>query len=243
MSEISCIIAAAGKGARTELLYPKTLYKINNIPIIIRILKILDKYDKKPSIIVNKDSHILIKECLKKYNKKAELIIQKKQIGMGNAVLQFKKSKKYKMTKNVLLIWGDIPFIKKSTVLKLIISHNNNNNDYTLISKFVKNPYTVIKRDKKKEIISIEETYKSKKKINNGERDIGLFLFNKKLIFKYLTRDFYNKYNKHNKEHGFLYLIEHLVKMGYKIESLPIASSKEVISFNTLSDLKSYKKH
>ena len=242
MNDISCVIAAAGKGERSGLSYPKTLYKINNVPIIIRILKVLEQFDKKPSIIVNPNSHQFIKKCILNYHKKAELIIQKSQKGMGDALLQFKKSDKYNVTNNVLLVWGDIPFIRKSTILKLIDSHYKNKNDFTLISKFVKNPYTFINRNKKNKIISITETYKSKIKINKGERDIGLFLFNKKIIFKYLKYDYYNKFNKLTQEHGFLYLIEHLVKMGFKVQSLPIASSREIISLNTISDLNLYRK-
>ena len=44
------------------------------------------------------------------------------------------------------------------------------------------------------------------------------------------------KYYK--KEHGFLYLIKHLVNLGYKVEALPIANNKEIISFNSINDLK-----
>ena len=43
--------------------------------------------------------------------------------GMGDAVLKFKKSKFFEKADNILLIWGDIPFIKKSSIDKLIRFH------------------------------------------------------------------------------------------------------------------------
>ena len=42
---------------------------------------------------------------------------------MGDAVLKFKKSKFYNNSDHILLIWGDIPFIKKSSIDKLIKVH------------------------------------------------------------------------------------------------------------------------
>ena len=48
--------------------------------------------------------------------------------GMGDAVLKFKKSKFSEKADNILLIWGDIPFIKKSSIDKLIRFHISNSN-------------------------------------------------------------------------------------------------------------------
>ena len=234
-NDIACLIPAAGKGSRSGLEYPKTLYKINSIPIIVRILKILKKIDNKPSIVINKKYLNLFKQNMQKYDFNPEFLFQRYQKGMGNSVLQFKNS--LKNHNNILLVWGDIPFIRRSTIDKLIHFHFKNNNDFSLITKFVSDPYTIVKRDKDNKVKSIIETkiYK-RKSVKFGEREIGLFLFKKNIVFKFLKKKLSGKFK--GKEHGFLYIVEHLAKAGCKIEAMPFANNKEIISFNSLDDLK-----
>ena len=76
-----------------------------------------------------------------------------------------------------------------------------------------------------------------KKKYKYGERDVGVFVINKKIVFKYL----YNSYIKkkyENKEHGFLQIINTIVKNKHKVETLPIATTKEAKSLNYIKDIK-----
>ena len=54
----------------------------------------------------------------------------------------------FEKTDNILLIWGDIPFIKKSSIDKLIKFHLSNSNFMSILSNFSYKPYTLIKRDK-----------------------------------------------------------------------------------------------
>ena len=236
-NNISCLIPAAGKGKRAGLDYPKTLFKLNSLPILIRILKSLSDIDSKPSVVINSKYHDMFIKILNKYNYQAELLFQKKQIGMGNSILQFNKSYKKFKNNNILLIWGDIPYIRKTTIKKLISLHFKNNNDFSLITKLVDNPYTIVTRDKNNKILSIKETKTNKGlKPKYGERDIGIFLFRRSLIMNFLKKKLPDKYQ--NGEHGFLYIIEHLICSGYKVEGYPIANNKEIISFNSLNDLK-----
>ena len=65
-SEISVVIAAAGKGSRSGLSYPKCLYKINRVSILARILKNLTTIDKSPTIIVSPSGY---DEILNEVNK------------------------------------------------------------------------------------------------------------------------------------------------------------------------------
>jgi bifunctional UDP-N-acetylglucosamine pyrophosphorylase/glucosamine-1-phosphate N-acetyltransferase len=38
-------------------------------------------------------------------------------------------------------------------------------------------------------------------------------------------------------EHGFLYVVEHLIQRGFKVEALPIATERDLVSLNRPSDL------
>ena len=237
--KIFALIAAAGKGSRANLPYPKTLYEINGTPILIHLLNKLSFIDEQPTIIINPQGKNMISNCLKKNNRKAHLIFQTHPKGMGDAVLCFKKSKVFNNAKNILLAWGDIPFLNKETINKTLIHHELNENDFTFPTRFVDNPYTLVKRDKNNKIIEIVEIRENPKdNIVKGEREIGLFVFKKKIL-NYLDKDLEGKYGLLTKEHGFLYIIKHLVISGLKVEGLPIAKNEELISLNAMSDISS----
>lgn len=231
-NNISVLIPAAGLGQRSGLNYPKTLFKINKIPILVRIIKKIKKYDSTPSIVINGKYQKLFKKTLNDHSiKKFEFLNQNLAIGMGDAVLKFKKSKFYNNSDHILLIWGDIPFIKKSSIDKLIKVHISESNFMTLLSKYSSKPYTLIKKDKNNKIKEIIETKNSKMQFNYGERDIGIFIFKKSLL-NYL-------HNQNiRKEHNFLYIIKKLYSNKFVVKSLPIASAREATSLNYLSDVK-----
>ena len=231
-NNISVLIPAAGLGQRSQLNYPKSLYKVKNIPIIVRIIKKIIKYDSQPSIVINTKYKKLFKDTLNCHAiNKFEFLFQNLPTGMGDAVLKFNQSKFLKKTDHILLIWGDIPFIKKSSIDKLIKFHISNSNFMSILSNFSYKPYTYIKKDKNYLIKEIIETKDTKFQYKYGERDIGIFIFKKSLL-KYL------KNNDVKKEHNFLYVIKKLYQKKYLVKSLSIASKKETMSLNYLSDLK-----
>lgn len=231
-NNISVLIPAAGLGKRSQLNYPKSLFKVKNIPIIVRIIKKIIKYDNQPSIVINKKYEKLFKDTLKNHSiNEFEFLFQNLPTGMGDAVLKFKKSKFIKDTNHILLIWGDIPFIKKSSIDKLIKFHISNSNFMSILSNFSHKPYTLIKKDKNNLVKEIIETKDSKLKYKYGERDIGIFIFKKSLL-KYLKNDDVKK------EHNFLYVVKKIYNKKNLVKSLSIASKKETLSLNYISDLK-----
>ena len=236
-NNINILIPAAGKGERSKLPYPKTLFKINNLSILERIIKNTKFLNANISIISSLDGREKIVNKLNDKKINSEIIVQKIPNGMGNAILQYKKSKFYKDTKDILIVWGDIPFVKKSSYRKLIKFHYKNFNTVSILSTFVKNPYTYIKRDKKGKIIEVIETKEMKKKYKYGERDVGVFVINKNIVFKYLYKSYIQKKHE-NKEHGFLQIINTIVKNKHKVETLPIATTKESKSLNYIKDIK-----
>ncbi len=231
------LIPAAGKGTRAKLSYPKTLYKVKGKPILLRIFELIKPIDSCPTIIVSPEGEDHIYDFLKQYQLKAYIVVQEDAKGMGNAVLQYQNSPAYKETENLLLLWGDIPFIESKTLLKMIYEHNKNKNIFTFVTKMVDSAYTLVIRDSFGEIVDVKETREEGEKPIRGERDIGLFIFNKSRVFTLLKKNLSNKYGKRSGEHGFLYIIKHLIKEGCKVQGLPIASNKEILSLNRVSDL------
>ena len=95
-NKISTLIAAAGKGSRANLPYPKTLFKIEGKEILLRILDTTKCFDKKPTIVVSPSGKDAINNFLLRKSRRSHLVIQKEAKGMGDAVLKFENSPSFK---------------------------------------------------------------------------------------------------------------------------------------------------
>ena len=241
MDEISVLIAAAGVGSRAGLPYPKTLFPIKGKPILVRLAELLAPYDAEPTVIVNEGGKEHIKQCLLKNNIQAQLVLQSMPGGMGDAVLCIDNSEEFTNSEHVLLVWGDIPFIKQETVETMINYHVEQDSDFTFASRVVDEAYTVVLRDKSGNVTHLIESREAGiTDLGPGERDIGLFIFRRSLTLQALREELPNKWGKSTGEHGFLYIIEHLVSKGLRVEALPIAKEIELVSLNNLEDASPY---
>ena len=71
---------------------------------------------KTRAVIIRKEFCELITKHLVFEKRNAELLTQANPTGMGNAILQFKNSRNFNNCQNVILVWGDIPFIDEKAI-------------------------------------------------------------------------------------------------------------------------------
>jgi bifunctional UDP-N-acetylglucosamine pyrophosphorylase / glucosamine-1-phosphate N-acetyltransferase len=237
-TDFRVLIAAAGRGSRAGLAFPKTLYPVQGVPILLRILKLLKHYDSKPTIIVSPSGAAEIEECVRAAGYDAYFVIQEKPKGMGDAVLHFSQSPSFANAEQVLLVWGDIPFLQAKTVERLTEHHFKHANDFTFPTRVVDSAYTAAIRDAEGNVVDLIETRElGLTEPKPGERDIGLFLFRKTPVMLALGEDLPGKFGKTTGEHGFLYIVRHLVLKGLRVAALPVATELDLISLNRLQDL------
>ena len=241
MTEIRALVAAAGRGSRAGLPYPKTLFHVQEKPILLRVCEVLRPYDPQPTIIVSPSGQEAIEECLEKAGVTAHFVRQPEPKGMGDAVLLFAESPAFAAAKHVLLIWGDVPFVQPETIAAMVQAHYSSDNDFTLVSRVVTKPYTIILRNDVGDVTGVLETRETGfTPPAHGERDIGVFIFRKDPVFETLREEMPGKRGCITGEHGFLYAIGHLVRNGCKVVALPIAKEIETVSLNSLADFFSY---
>ena len=230
---IRVLITAAGLGKRTGLDYPKVIHKYKNVPILIRILKKIYKFDKKPIIVLNPKNQLQISKIIDNYGFKFHKTIQSKPRGMLDAVLTFNQLKNIKYT-NLILIWGDLCNPQRGTIDKLLSLHQNDLNDLSIASIKTNFAYTEIIRGKNNSLKKIKEN-RNKSKLKRGERDVGIFIFNQKYL-NFLIKN-KNKFINNN-EISFLKSVEYALEYGLKTNAYKVATYKDTLSFNTMDDLK-----
>ena len=237
MTELRVLIAAAGNGTRAGLPYPKTLHPVLGKPILVRLIDLLQAYDALPVIIVSPQGRGQISNCLEAFALDAELVEQPTPSGMGDAILQFQQSSGWGSAKHLLTVWGDIPLLEAQTVAALHARHFEASNDFTFATRVVDQAYTIVERDCADRVQAVRETRELQVEPASGERDIGLFLFRIDPVFGLLEQRLPGAIGEATGEHGFLHLVERLVKRGFKVEALPIATECDLVSLNRLSDL------
>jgi len=118
--KITTIILAAGKGTRMRSEMPKILHQIAGRPLLQHVYDMSRQLENNCIKIVYGHGAELVRESLK--HLEADWIEQKQQLGTGHAVQQV--SDQIADTDTVLILYGDVPLLKLSTV-KLLIENIN----------------------------------------------------------------------------------------------------------------------
>ena len=234
--ELRVIILAAGKGTRMNSDLPKVLHKFHGKALIDYVIDESELLDPKEIIlVVGFKKERVIKHTESRINLK--YATQVKQLGTGHAVLQTKELLKNKKG-HIIILYGDVPNIKASTLLPIIDDHISNNRDLTLITAEIDDPsgYGRIIRDKNGNLLKIIE----EKDCNNNEKKIkewnpGIYIFKIKEVFRILNSI---KTNNASKEYYLTDAIGLAQQSNMQIKAIKIANSGEVIGINTTDQLK-----
>lgn len=237
MTDLRVLIPAAGTGSRAGLPYPKTLYPVGGVPILLRQFALLSRYDSCPVVVVNPTGRAAIAEAIAHAGAAAELVEQSAPTGMGDAILCLDNAGAGEATEHVIAVWGDIPLLDPGTIATTVERHLAASNDFTFPTRHVDAAYTVVTRDKAGRVTALAETREAGVEPSSGERDIGVFVFRRAPVFDLLRQQLSGARGATTGEHGFLYIIRHLAERGHRIEALPIATERDLVSLNRLSDL------
>ena len=124
-------ILAAGKGTRMESNIPKVLHNLENKALIDYVLD--TAYELNPEkifTVVGFKKELVINHI---NNPNIEYIEQKEQLGTGHAVLQL-DNPLHEKNGHLLILYGDVPNIKHSTLSPIVAEHIKDNTDVTMIT-------------------------------------------------------------------------------------------------------------
>ena len=228
--DIHTIVLAAGEGSRMKSNRAKSLQRIGGTSMLEKICSTAGSISSKITLVVGFDKDSVIKES-STYNLEISTAEQPQPIGTGDAV-------KCGITKvedgaKVLVLYGDVPLIKKETLKELI---NSSDEGLSILTTTLGNPYGYgrVKKDDSGNALAIVE----EKDATTDEKSIreiftGVLCGQKELIDEGLAK------LDNNNAAGEFYLtdlVSIISKKGFKIKTYN-ASNNEVMGANSKAEL------
>jgi len=224
------IILAAGKGSRMKKKIPKPLNKVYDKPILNWIVSTFRSCNIDIAVVINPDK----KKKFNKYNNDVLFIYQNNPLGTGHAVIQAKKViEKYN---KVFVFVGDSPFITSSIIRKMLLHHNKEKADCSILSSCFKRkfPYARIIRKNNTLFKVVEENNATEQEKKTNELFASHYLFNTKTLHKYIDR---LQPNPISGEINLTDIINILIENNKKINVIKINDWRKLIGLNTQEDI------
>ena len=228
-------ILAAGKGSRMESPLPKVLHELNGKSLINYVLETASELNPNSITLVVGFQKDRVKNHIK--NDNVRYVSQDKQLGTGHAVLQM-ENQLISEIGHLLILYGDVPNIKSSTLSPIIDEHIKEDRNATVITATLDDPtgYGRIIRNQNGDLLKIVEEKdctRDEKKIK--EWNPGIYIFKIPQLFSELKRI---KSNNAANEYYLTDVIE-LIKENSPVQAKKINDSSEVIGINTTTQLNS----
>lgn len=250
MARLALVVAAAGRGSRFQWPGTKTLYPVDNRPILLRILAAADRLNPHQIIVVvSPDGLKPVATILHQAGRdNIKLVVQEYPAGMADATL-IGMDVTTEEIEHVCLIWGDMVNLRSETLVGAFAKHRSNHNDVTIPVARVCHPYVHFDY-KEGAIRHISLRRRGDLMPEQGWNDCGTFFLKRSVVQAYLKDRF-------RCEYGFEYqpsciglprefdLIPELVgpvAAALRIEVIPMASPQETLGLNRLEDLESVDK-
>ncbi len=135
---LSTVIMAAGKGTRMKSDLPKVLHIVDDKPMLIHVIDLARRLNSERIINILGHKKELVIDAIK--SKNVEYVIQEPQLGTGHAVQQTEILLK-DFTGDVLVLSGDVPLLRKSTIDMMLKIHREANNGATVLTAIFENPH------------------------------------------------------------------------------------------------------
>ncbi len=231
---LAVVILAAGKGTRMKSDLPKVLHKLGSKTLLSHVLETVQSLAPERTVIVVGHQAKMVESRFS--DPKNEFVEQKEQLGTGHAVQQTQEVLK-DFEGRVLILCGDMPLLKESTLKSLLKSHKNSRVECTILSLKTSGPkdFGRIVRNDNGEVCSIVEVKDATEKEKAiDEYNSGVYCFNKGILFKVLQ----SIDNKNSQSEFYLTdAIRLLTEGGNFVQCVQTTDENEILGINSKADL------
>ena len=243
---IKAIVLAAGKGTRMNSSLPKVVHKVCGAPMVEHVITALFGAGVTDICVVVGYEADTVKTAIedtmlvKTGNVKITYVTQQEQLGTGHAV---KCAADFIGDGgSVLVLCGDTPLIKASTLRNLIEFKKTNGCDVVVLSAVLDDPtgYGRIIRDGDGEFIkNVEHKDATESERASHEVNSGMYIFDSKKLYEALF-----EINNNNAQ-GEYYLpdtLEIILKKGGVVDAVAVKDPSEINGVNTPVQLEAAEK-
>ena len=238
MKNFSAVILAAGAGTRMKSSIPKVLHELSGKALIKWVIDSVSRLKPDNIVLILGHKSQIIEKNLAALPLK--IAYQKEQLGSAHALMQAKslfEGYKYPL----LVISGDVPLIKTSTIKALLNQTDKHKNSITVLTAIAQNPFgygRIVKAggeiDKIVEQKDADAAQKQIKEINSG-----IYCFDSS-VWQALSKV---KPNNVKKEYYITDTVAILKDMGKRAGFFTIADEAEVKGINNKRNLPKQKRY
>ncbi|MFA4916126.1 MAG: sugar phosphate nucleotidyltransferase [Syntrophales bacterium] len=233
-NSLCTIILAAGKGTRMKSDLAKVLHPLCGKPLLSYSLDVAGTVGSEKIVVIIGHQASIVREIFK--DKGLIFAEQREQLGTGHAVLQARDSfLDYDGT--ILILCGDVPLLRPSTILALFEYHNSEKATVTVLTTILDNPSgygRIVKGERGRVLKIVEERDATDKEKKIREINSGIYCVESKFLFEAtagIGRD------NTQKEYYLTDIVEIACRKGYPVRSFIASDHGEVMGINTLGDL------
>lgn len=230
----SCLVLAAGDGTRMKSKKPKVLCTVLGKPMLGWVLDNVRKLELNETGIIIGNNADSVKEYAISQGE-YKFYIQSERKGTAHAVMQGEElfSDEYEHT---LVLCGDAPFVSEDVLKSSFVFHTENNNDITVISSILDNPFgygrIIRKGDSLDSIVEEKDCTENQKEVK--EINSGVYWFKSSTLKRMLPKI------SNNNIKGEYYLTD-IIRLSLgengKVNAFLCESSDIVLGANTRADL------
>jgi bifunctional UDP-N-acetylglucosamine pyrophosphorylase / glucosamine-1-phosphate N-acetyltransferase len=134
---VAIAILAAGKGTRMKSTLPKVVHKLGHQTLVERVLDTAQDLQPQREIVIVGYHAETVREALA--HRKVEFVEQTEQLGTGHAAQQLLPVLK-DFEGDLIILNGDAPLMRPSTLELLLKTHQDNGNSATILTAQLSNP-------------------------------------------------------------------------------------------------------
>lgn len=235
--DLAAVIMAAGKGTRmNDPSRAKVMYEVDGRPMIHSVVDLAYELDARRVIVVVGYQAETVEAYLRKSHSDIECVLQAQQLGTGHAVLQAKE-RLNGFTGSVVVLSGDVPLLRHSTMESLLHHHEETGATATILTaaladptgygRIIRNVHASVER-----IVEHRDATEKEKAIN--EINSGIYVFDAVRLFDGLTHiSAHNAQNEYYLTDVFAYFWKH----HWKVSALIAKDALEIRGVNTPAQL------
>ena len=184
---LSVVIMAAGRGTRMNSDIPKVLHQLSGKTLLQHVIDTAKELDPKKIVVIIGHKAQMVRDSVE--SNEILFSYQLEQKGTGHAIMQTEEHLK-DFKGQTLILSGDVPLIKKSTLLSLIKKQIDNNFEASMLTAEISDPsgYGRVIRDNNnlKEVREHKDCNEDELLIK--EINTGIYVFNNQGLFDLLPK-------------------------------------------------------